>query len=107
MMLFEVFAHIFNYITLQGNVWTEYLPTYQLVEYMAYPRASAVAEIGWSQPENRNWKDYLKRLQIQFERWRYYQVILSPFKLICLLLPHWATANKSVFHNIQSENTCP
>ena len=26
---------------------------------MAYPRASAVAEIGWSQPENRNWKDYL------------------------------------------------
>ena len=32
---------------------------------MAYPRASAVAEIGWSQPENRNWKDYLKRLQIQ------------------------------------------
>ena len=34
-------------------------------------------------------------------------VILSPFKLICLLLPHWATANKSVFHNIQSENTCP
>ena len=59
---------------IQGNVWTEYLPTYQLVEYMAYPRASAVAEIGWSQPENRNWKDYLKRLQIQFERWRYYQV---------------------------------
>ena len=43
---------------------------------MAYPRASAVAEIGWSQPENRNWKDYLKRLQIQFERWRIIKLIV-------------------------------
>lgn len=61
-------------IGVQGNVWSEYLPTYQMVEYMAYPRASAVAEIGWSKPENINWENYLKRLQTQFERWRYYQV---------------------------------
>ena len=58
----------------QGNVWSEYLPTYQMVEYMAYPRASAVAEIGWSSSNNRDWKSFLKRLQVQFERWRYYQV---------------------------------
>ena len=58
----------------QGNVWSEYLPTCQMVEYTAYPRASAVAEMGWSPVEKRDWKDYLRRLQIQFERWRYYNL---------------------------------
>ncbi|WP_455585440.1 beta-N-acetylhexosaminidase [Bacteroides sp.] len=57
---------------IQANVWTEYIRTPEQVEYMAYPRANAVAEIGWSSPDRRNWNDYLKRLQIQFERWSFY-----------------------------------
>ena len=56
----------------QANVWTEYIKTPEQVEYMAYPRANAVAEIGWSSPEHKNWEDYLRRLQYQFERWRFY-----------------------------------
>ena len=56
----------------QANVWTEYIKTPEQVEYMAYPRANAVAEIGWSSPEHKNWEDYLRRLQYQFARWRFY-----------------------------------
>lgn len=59
---------------IQANVWSEYLRTPEMVEYMTYPRANAVAEIGWTPLENRNWEDYLKRLQQQFERWRYYHL---------------------------------
>lgn len=57
---------------IQANVWTEYIRTPEQLEYMAYPRANAVAEIGWSSPENKNWENYLDRLQDQFERWQFY-----------------------------------
>jgi hexosaminidase len=32
----------------QGQVWTEYLPTPDLVEWRAFPRLIALAEVGWS-----------------------------------------------------------
>ncbi|MBW6490936.1 MAG: beta-N-acetylhexosaminidase [Lentimicrobium sp.] len=46
----------------QGNVWTEYIKTSDLVEYMAYPRAIALAEVNWSPKEYRNWDDFIRRL---------------------------------------------
>ena len=41
---------------LQGNVWTEYISTPKHLEYMLYPRALALAEIGWTNGP----KDYAK-----------------------------------------------
>ena len=35
----------------QGNLWTEYIPTPEHVEYMLYPRLLALAEIGWTGEE--------------------------------------------------------
>ena len=32
----------------QANLWTEYVPTENHAEHMLWPRAAAVAEIGWS-----------------------------------------------------------
>ena len=52
----------------QGNIWTEYMHSGEKVEYMAYPRASALAEITWSPKEKRSWDDFWKRLQTQFDR---------------------------------------
>ena len=45
-------------IGVQGNLWTEYIPTEEHVEYMLYPRALAIAETGWTQPENKSWKRF-------------------------------------------------
>lgn len=42
----------------QGNLWTEYVPTKEHVEYMLYPRMIALAEVGWSKQENRSWEDF-------------------------------------------------
>ena len=38
------------------------MPTTDQVEYMAYPRALALAEIGWSPREARDWDSFQKRL---------------------------------------------
>lgn len=52
----------------QGNVWTEYLATPDQVEYMAYPRASALAEVLWSPTEGRQWTDFAQRIKVHFQR---------------------------------------
>lgn len=46
----------------QGCVWTEYMPTSDHVEYMAYPRVLALAELGWTQREDRDWESFQARL---------------------------------------------
>ncbi len=45
----------------QANLWTEYVPTEEHCEYMIYPRILAIAEIGWSQPSQRNWEEFRQR----------------------------------------------
>jgi len=47
----------------QANVWTEYMPSQEQVEYMVFPRALALAEVGWLAPDRKNWDDFEKRLQ--------------------------------------------
>ncbi len=53
----------------QGNIWTEFMPIGNQVEYMAYPRASALAEVLWSGPSkdfisfSERIKNHLKRLK--------------------------------------------
>ena len=52
----------------EACVWTEYMETPQRVEYMAYPRALAVAESGWSNPSGKDWENFVERLQDHFGR---------------------------------------
>ncbi|MEZ7944663.1 MAG: family 20 glycosylhydrolase [Flavobacteriaceae bacterium] len=47
----------------QGNVWTEYMQTEKQVEYMAFPRVVALSEVLWSSPENKNYTDFINRLE--------------------------------------------
>lgn len=53
----------------QGNLWTEYIPTSEQAEYMAYPRLSALAEVAWTHQLNKNYPDFSNRLTAaHFER---------------------------------------
>ncbi|MEE9361481.1 MAG: beta-N-acetylhexosaminidase [Cellulophaga sp.] len=47
----------------QGNVWTEYMPTWERVEYKVLPRMTALSEVVWSSKESRDWNNFHKRLQ--------------------------------------------
>jgi len=45
-------------IGVQANLWTEYIPTENKVEYMTLPRMLALAEVGWSALANKNYLDF-------------------------------------------------
>lgn len=46
---------------IQGNLWAEYVVTDEHAEYMYWPRALAIAETGWSRPEDKDLKDFRRR----------------------------------------------
>ena len=54
---------------LQGNVWTEYIATPEHLEYMAFPRAFAIAETGWSPMMKKDFEDFLARFTALRERY--------------------------------------
>jgi hexosaminidase len=63
-------AHVLG---VQANIWTEHIQSEKRVEWMALPRAAAVAEVAWSQapaPTGRGWDNFLQRLVPMFARYR-------------------------------------
>ncbi|WP_426997509.1 beta-N-acetylhexosaminidase [Pseudarthrobacter sp. N5] len=46
----------------QANVWTEHLDSPRRVYFATYPRLSAIAEVFWSRPEDRDYDGFLGRL---------------------------------------------
>ncbi len=54
-------------IGVEGCVWTEYMPTPERVEYMAWPRMCAIAETGWTRNE-KDWDGFTRRLEKHFGR---------------------------------------
>ncbi|MGE0931735.1 family 20 glycosylhydrolase [Peijinzhouia sedimentorum] len=46
----------------QANVWTEYIPTSDHVEYMVFPRMLALSEVVWSGADKKNYEDFQSRL---------------------------------------------
>ena len=47
----------------QANVWAEYIPTIEHLEYMIFPRMLALAEVGWTSKSNKSWTGFEDRLQ--------------------------------------------
>ena len=52
----------------QGQLWTEYMKTGAAVDYMAYPRALALAEVVWSPRETKDWFHFVQRLDRHMPR---------------------------------------
>lgn len=46
----------------QGQLWTEYMKTMDIVEYMGFPRICALAEVLWLNPDKKNYEAFLQRL---------------------------------------------
>ena len=63
----------------QANTWTEYITTPEHLEYMMFPRALAVAEIGWTPQEKRDWQDFKPRVNAQIPVLR--KMGLNPYPL--------------------------
>jgi hexosaminidase len=50
-----------NIIGVEATIWTEYINNFDKLCYMCFPRFTAVAETGWTLPENRNHSDFIRR----------------------------------------------
>ncbi|RSN55453.1 beta-N-acetylhexosaminidase [Amycolatopsis sp. WAC 04182] len=47
----------------QAQVWSEHLDTVRRVDYVAFPRLCAFAEVAWSDPDGRDYAEFLPRLR--------------------------------------------
>jgi hexosaminidase len=56
-------------IGVQANIWTEHIREQDNVDYAAFPRAAAVAELGWSQPADHGWRDFRARVHDELARY--------------------------------------
>jgi hexosaminidase len=62
----------------QAQLWGEYIPNPKHLEYMAYPRAAALAEVGWSPKASKDYKDFLARLRRHVQRLKAMQINYRP-----------------------------
>ncbi len=62
----------------QGQLWTEYIPTPSHLEYMAFPRLTALAEVAWSQTDRKNFKDFRSRMETHEQRLKLMGVNFRP-----------------------------
>ncbi|GAB3967171.1 family 20 glycosylhydrolase [Spirosoma terrae] len=52
----------------QGNLWAENVPNTRHAEYMVWPRAFALSEVLWSPKGQRNWTNFVDRMEVHFKR---------------------------------------
>ena len=51
-----------------GTLWSECIPSVERLYYMAFPRAMALAEAGWSAARRRCWEDFQRRAERQMQQ---------------------------------------
>lgn len=54
---------------LQGNIWTEFIPDFNHLQYMAFPRLAALAEVAWSSPDKKNWERFKGKMETEYNRY--------------------------------------
>jgi len=57
-------------IGVQGNLWTELVPTFARAQHALYPRIAALSELGWSPASPHDWNGFLQRLPAELARYR-------------------------------------
>lgn len=65
----------------QGQLWSEYMPDYQRVQYMAFPRLCALAEVAWTPQQQRDFADFRKRLEEHLKRFDAMGVAYRPLDI--------------------------
>ena len=54
----------------QANIWTEYILSPEQVEYMVMPRIPALSEVLWSDPKQKDFNDFKRRLTAHRALWK-------------------------------------
>jgi hexosaminidase len=62
----------------QANIWTEQIYNTRHLQYMVWPRALAIAESVWSPAENKNWKNFVSRVEQHQQRFCLQEIKYAP-----------------------------
>lgn len=54
----------------QANLWTEQIKSLSHIQYMMLPRLSALSEALWTSPNHKNEQEFIKKLDVQFDRFK-------------------------------------
>lgn len=58
-----------NIVGVEAPIWAETVRNITAVEYLAFPRIPALAEVGWTPQASRNWESFRTRLATHAPRW--------------------------------------
>jgi hexosaminidase len=61
----------------QANIWTEYVKNNKKLEYMIFPRMTALSEVLWSKKDVKNWDEFQPRLKTQLKRFDVWNINYS------------------------------
>jgi len=61
-------AERLHVLGVQGQLWSEHIRTEDRVSFMAFPRALAIAETGWSPAGRKDWASFVQRLDLEAAR---------------------------------------
>ena len=80
----------------QANLWSEYLGNEPKVEYMIFPRLSALSEVLWTAKGQKSWPKFEQKIPVLFQRYDFWSINYSRafYDLKAELLP--APGNKGV-----------
>ena len=83
-------------IGVQACTWTEYIDSFEKLQYMDLPRLSALSEIAWTKKENKNYENFLKRIETQIQRYDLlgYKYALSHYAIVAST--NWDQTKKQV-----------
>ncbi|MCM1484409.1 MAG: glycoside hydrolase family 20 protein [Muribaculaceae bacterium] len=59
-----------NIIGAQANLWTEYIPTFSQAQYMELPRFAALSEVQWTQPNKKDYSNFVRRIPQLIEHYK-------------------------------------
>ncbi|MEO6583237.1 MAG: beta-N-acetylhexosaminidase, partial [Ferruginibacter sp.] len=86
----------------QGNMWTEYASNIRKVEYLLFPRMSALSEVLWSPKSQRNWASFEKRIPALFNLYRLWNANYSTAYYD--IQPEVVPFEKGIAWKLQSKN---
>ena len=70
-----------NIIGVEAPLWTEWISNKARCDFQTYPRLTAIAETGWTQPHLKNYSDFKDRLFTFLHRLEYLDVRFAPEKV--------------------------
>ncbi|MBQ9694524.1 MAG: beta-N-acetylhexosaminidase [Kiritimatiellae bacterium] len=68
-------------IGVQGNLWSEYIWDAADQQWKAWPRAAAIAEIGWTPQDKRQWKTFAEAMERDYQRLKVLGINAAPADL--------------------------